>query len=216
VNLSRVRWDTTVSTLIAENDDERERIQFNDIQISQRPSDPITPLSKGEFNAILAEAKHCSELTTLLAFYREGQNDMMRLRYITAFFNFYFVIEGLYAAGKSEKPVVVGHFKRSKILCSAVESCLNDGLPTDPVKSVQTIQAILKRMNRQLNVNHILELLVIMRSKLHHYDMKTQIAGTPFTDYNYRLLAHFIQKICTIVLSEELQARAALKDHERL
>jgi hypothetical protein len=44
-----------------------------------------------------------SSMIVLIAFFREGKNDYIEQKFINAFFNFYFVLEGMFGNGKTKK-----------------------------------------------------------------------------------------------------------------
>ena len=71
-----------------------------------------------------------------MSFWREGSNDFEEGHFINAFYNFYFVLEGMYADGKFKTDPVVAEFKKSAELRQSLGRFVNTGSPINYIRQV--------------------------------------------------------------------------------
>jgi hypothetical protein len=207
--LKRIRWEHSTSIAIAETEEEKAQVQFSNFRYRRDIDDKPRDVAVKDLAGVLEIAYACGDLSTVLAFYREGCNDMDTQRYITAYFSFYFVVEGLYANGKSNKDVVRQNFLKSEVLTRTVQAAVAAGLPPRPATGdVYTIESLLKRFNRSYDVVGVLDMLILMRGDLHHFlNKRTKPTGNPFTHHRYEGLAQFMRVLTNRVLLEEMNFR---------
>jgi hypothetical protein len=206
-NLDRIRWDSPKCSIIPETPLEEARIEFNNVRVRREPPDPVTDMDLDVFPRLVRLALKSKHLASPLAFHREGRMDMKNLRYITAYFSYYFVLEGLYANGKWRSEAVEAEFNRSKALRGAIQQCVSHGLPKTAMGDAYTVEGLLASKAKRLTVENIIWLLVQTRGDLHHFvNSPTKPSGTPLTHDRYEVLAMFIGKISHLVLLEEINA----------
>jgi hypothetical protein len=178
--IRRIRWDRPSISLIPENDRESSRVNTWDFVLARSfPHEPCRIREAG-FREMMTEAPRFESLAVLKAFLREGKNDFRDLRFVHAFYSFFFVIEGLFADGHSKKSKMLQAFSESKELRLATQITL-DVLAKD-TDAYQTFQHIFAQ--RQLALDHkgVWTFLVNTRGQLHHYSLKSsQRVDTPFS-----------------------------------
>lgn len=206
-NLTRVRWEAATYIVIPETDLEKANVEFNTVEVTPGWPDPTTDIGTDGFEDLIARADQCRDLSTVLAFYREGLTDMRALRYITAFYSFYFVLEGLYGNGKTKNPAVEAEFKRSIVLRAAIDQCIQRGLPQARLGTIKTIENLTEGIGKKPDADGIIRMLVSIRGDLHHFvNRKSRPSGSPFTHERYEVLAIFMRKMTHLVLHEEINS----------
>ena len=131
-NLEAIHWNLAESFVEAENEEEKARSRLKSWMMSPDIEDPVVDLSPEALRLVFSHAKLCSRLTATIAFHRAGINDIRRAENISAFFGFYFVLEGLYANGQFHAKPVIQEFRRSPELTDAIERVVSQGIP-EPV-----------------------------------------------------------------------------------
>jgi hypothetical protein len=191
-NLEAIHSNLAETFVEAESDEEKARSRLNAWGMTPDIEDPIVDFSPEALRLILSHAKLCSRLTATIAFHRDGVNNIRRAEYISAFFGFYFVLEGLYGNGKSNSHHVIEHFKRSPELVSAVDRVVAQGIPEPIVFGDIGIPEMLGKMNKAQTTDNLIELLVQKRGALHHYaGTKSRTGASPLTNEHYFSLAQF-------------------------
>ena len=204
-NLEAIHSNLAETFVEAESDEEKARSRLNAWGMTPHIEDPIVELSSEALRLILSHAKLCSRLTATIAFHRDGVNNIRRAEYISAFFGFYFVLEGLYGNGKSNSRQVIEHFKRSSELVIAINRIVEQGIPEPMVFGDIGIPEMLGKMNKTQTTDSLIELLVQKRGALHHYaGTKSRTGASPLTNEHYFSLAQFSMRVSRIVLESEL------------
>jgi hypothetical protein len=205
-NLTRIRWESATCIIIPETPEEEAQIEFNNSKYTHEPPDPTMEIDLDNFPKLVQFSLKCKRLASPLAFHREGRTDMKNMRYITAYFSYYFVLEGLYANGKWKGDAVKAEFRRSQILTNAIQQCIRHGFPKPAMGHIYTVEGLLASKGRKVTLENIIWLLVETRGDLHHFvNSPTKSSGTPFTHDRYEVIALFIGKISHLVLLEEIK-----------
>jgi hypothetical protein len=205
-NLSRIHWESPTRIIIPETPEEEVQIEFNNTKYSHQPPDPTMEVDLDTFPMMVQFSLKCKHLASPLAFHREGGTDMKNMRYITAYFSYYFVLEGLYANGKWKSDAVKAEFKRSRILKNAIQQCIDHGFPKPSMGHIYTVESLLASKGKKVTPDNMIWLLVETRGDLHHFvNSPTKPSGTPFTHDRYEVLALIIGKISHLVLLEEIK-----------
>ena len=128
-----------------------------------------------------------------MSFYREGHNEYKLSRYINAFYNFYFIIEGLFANGKFKTNDVIREYLASPVLVPIVQEFLDKvGSNYDPNESAtrEQLEAELKTRDQPITTDAVIKLIVKKRGELHHFNIdSSKQQGTPFNHSDYKMLA---------------------------
>ena len=209
--ITRIRWEHATSIAIPETPEEAASIQWNNLKVmrvhrDERPKEPTVE----DFSATLHMGYHARELATIMSFFREGDGDMRIFRYISAFYSFYFVIEGLFANGRFGNKEVRAEFKKSKVLTDAITHVLGLPLYSGParIKGVVSIDEFLKLVKQGRNVDGIIHMITWVRGDVHHFvNSPKKLTASPFTHHRYEMLASFLHDICLHVLMNEILAR---------
>lgn len=99
--IKRLRWDSARYSLIFENESERASHGVHGVRVDRRnPVRRRSRVGRIELGKAVVATRRFAGLTLPLAFLREGQNDFLDFEYISAFYNFYFVLEGLYGCSR--------------------------------------------------------------------------------------------------------------------
>lgn len=169
--LSRVRWEYAESIAIPETPEEEHQIQWNNLKVMPSLSDDSTTISIQNLAILLQIGHFARELSTTMSFFREGNVDMRTFRYITAFFSFYFVIEGLYGNGRFHGREVRTEFLKSGVLKDSIEEVLRQPLYNRPprIKDVLSLDDFLRIVNKRRDVDGVIHMLVWARGDLHHF-----------------------------------------------
>lgn len=146
---------------------------------------------------LLALRRKYEYLQVPMSFFREGKLDFEAHRYINAFFNFYFFLEGLYGNGKWRSQQIAAEFKKSRHISAAMEKTI-DGL-NDPVweRHRLNLQEFLKASGDDYSVDGLIDFLVGLRGNLHHFSVKqTNLAGHPLNQATFRTPAFLVMAVC--------------------
>jgi len=128
-------------------------------------------------------------------FERDGMNEFHSLRYIQAYYNFYFVLEDLYGEGKTQNKDVEQKFKSNQVLRSIIQDVLDNVIKRN-VNHLQNIQNFLREENKSFDIDGIIELIVRVRGNLHHYSGKsTKRKGTPLNQGDFESMAYLLMGI---------------------
>lgn len=207
--VSRIRWHSARIDFIPETPEEQDQIKANYFQLVPGADQPeqISECNIEKFVAGVHIADKCRDLVGPLSFLREGNNFFNQFRNIQAFFNFYFVLEGLYGGGHYEARKIKPKFLQSKILTSALEQEIRRGFPKPFRGGNQDIETMLKRINKPATVEGLVHLVVHARGDLHHFLDPTKYMGTPLTDDQFECLAKLTGSVAMTALTEEVQSR---------
>ena len=204
-NLEAIHWSAAEVFLEAESEEEEQYLLLKGWTMTPAINDPVVDLSPEQLGFIIANAKTCSPLTTTLAFYRAGINEIRRANNISAFFNFYFVLEGLYGNGKWRGKDVIYEFGKSAIVVQALENIIAEGFPRAMGEDV-SIADRLAKINKPCNPAGMIHFLVHTRGDLHHHSgLNGRAAGSPLVNEHYQALAQFSLRICQAVLLSSLK-----------
>lgn len=223
--LSRVRWEHATTILIPETEEEERLIKFNNLSMSRTPPDDSCDPGLADFYAFLQIGNCARDIVQTLAFYREGCMDLNGGRFITAFFSFYFVIEGLYSNGKWRQNEVKVEYLKSNVLRESIGTALAMPLFQKPrTNLIYSLEDFLRMANRVVaeyvakdpkkarapltrNIDDVIEMITWVRGELHHFGGQVSVARSPFAHQRYEMLANFMHDVCLGVLGKETLAR---------
>jgi hypothetical protein len=200
-DVNYIDWRCPKLEWIPESEEEKAGLTVSECDIHRRfAPEPRDIDPKRLAKAVLNRAQ-MSYLDIPLSFFREGKADYRQGRYINAFFNFYFFIEGLYADGRSSEPEVIGRFLQSDQMKRAAELTVEHfESMTDPHggRHVLNLRVFLRELGFAWNPEGLLHLLVRMRNLLHHYSHKSRGVrrGHPLNQAEYESLAALAMTLC--------------------
>jgi hypothetical protein len=209
--LTRIRWEEATAIIIPESREEEQRIQWNNLRITRESPDNHVRISAEDFCTLLQLGNFARELVTTMSFFREGNIDLKTFRFITAFFSFYFILEGLYANGKSKNKEVCLEFAKSQLLRATIATTLQMPLYSGGIEKpgdIFSIDQFLSLARKRRDVEGVIHMLVWVRGDLHHFvNNPNKLTGSPFTHHRYETLAWFIHDVCLQVLTTEITNR---------
>jgi hypothetical protein len=193
-NLKRVNWQKSTLEYYPETEAEHNRVQLMPPWFflwEFQPDDP-TELSVDNLVRMVSATDVLKPLIVPMAFYREGRNEYRVGRYIGAFFNFYFVIEGLFGNGQWRTDDVIRELLKSPVFTTFVQQLLDkvakNGDLAEGLTKAQLEQE-LKSRGQDYTPEGLIKLVVKKRGELHHFSVgSTKQQGTPFNNLDYKII----------------------------
>lgn len=135
-----------------------------------------------------------AEIEIPLNFFRRGMLDLRDRQFIEAFYDFFFVVEHLYAEGKFHKAAVLEVFKRSVVLCSFTNEVIADAACM--LRHERAVRAEFEKTYALMTPDEALNHLVDLRGQLHHQIPKRRDNWRPEDQSKYELDTLFLQAVC--------------------
>ena len=159
-------------------------------------------VNESDLKNLLDRKQELKHLTIPFSFYREGINEYNTNKFINAFYNFYFFIEGLYSNGKWRSNLVVREYLKSEHIRLSVSEIINtlknDG---EYYKEYILIKRYLEEENLQFDIKGIVTLIVNFRGNLHHFYMKSsKTKGHPLNQEEFRIISFLLLYLCVLLI----------------
>lgn len=146
-NFKRVNWQSVRHSVICETDEERQKTQVFGLSLGKAfPDEPIK-IDKQDLRDLIDIKDRYSSMIIPLAFFREGRNEYIDQKFINAFFNFYFILEGIFGNGKTKNKDVAREFKNSVRLRGFTQKAIDEFIRPEPKH--------LNRLNEMLSRRHM-------------------------------------------------------------
>jgi hypothetical protein len=201
--VSNVRWAAMRYELIFESEAEREAAVIFGWQSDRRVADVIAELDAPALQGVIDYKDQYRPLAAPLSFYREGLNDYVALKFINAFFNFYFIFEGFYGGGKTKNYAVEEEMKKSADFRDAIIETLEDMKKICPDTFLRLCTEM--ECSDPPSPSAIIRHLVRMRGRLHHFtNSSNRVEGTPFTHEVFEPVAELARQLALGVLFTEI------------
>jgi hypothetical protein len=143
--------------------------------------------------AVMASAA-ATEVEIPLNFFRRGMLDLRDRQFIEAFYDFFFVVENLYAAGKFHKAAVLEAFTHSVVLCTFIKEVIADA--GSMLRHERGVRTEFEKAYALMTPVEALNRLVELRGQLHHQTPKRRDNWHPEDQSKYELDALFLQAVC--------------------
>jgi len=186
--LRKIHWDKVKEEFIPQNEEEKKYIKVFSFKTTEEYSDPKATIKETILKHYVINGAKYEQLAIPKAFWREGINYFKKFQYIQAFYNYYFIIEGLYANGKSGEKEVLKEFAKSSELSEICEKTLNQFK-----KDKRHGKKLIEMMNEENCPNDkfgLQRLLFKIRGRLHHYSKKSsKSVSTPFSQREFETVA---------------------------
>lgn len=200
-NLKRIRWQSAWIEYIPETEEEKEQAKLTKFRWEKKlPDDDVEVPAKSLAQMVLRKDTH-DLLNVYLSFYREGLNEYKSFRFINAFFNFYFILEGVYGNNEWRNFEVREAFKNSPDFSVFLQEVIDNDISKS--KEMQDdVSAMLNSLkdrygnplNKSMDIDGLTHLIVDTRGTLHHYsDDPNRQQNTPFNHESF-------QSITTVML----------------
>lgn len=211
--LNRVRWDASTEIWQPESFEEERLVQVNNVALRKEENNRLGRVAPDVLAGMAARAQALNQLTVLKALLREGSNEFQERRYIQAFYDFYFVIEGRYANGKSSEVEVLKSYRGSGELMGIARKTfeLYRGLivPSD------RLARLLAAERCSIDAEGLLRLTVRLRGRLHHFNPRSgRPQPTPFEQDAFREIALIMRTMAMWAIGQgelELKAKEATR-----
>ena len=156
----------------AESVDEQERLKIHNFKIKNEeiPDRDIPPIAFDIVarSVIAAQKAHDDEVP--LIFFRKGKNDYLEGRYIEAIYDFYFMFENMYGAGKTKNYAVKKEFSNSDEFLECINGVLQS--PSSKLITDKFLFARYEKLYKGKSPEEVVERFVGLRGFLHHHSSK--------------------------------------------
>ena len=202
--LRKINWNEAKDKLLFDTEEERQKAQIYGVQLMKDYPEQIISVTPEQLKQIVITKDKYTSLTIPKSFFREGKNDFTSLKYINAFYNFYFVLESLCGNGKTKNSQVEKEFKSSAHLRTFLDNFIENMLPKEQ-RHMDKITEMLKFRNKKLSVDSIIELIVKTRGDLHHFvNNPRKVQGTPFNHQEFETIAWIMLGVSVFVISQKI------------
>lgn len=204
-NLRRIYWEEPKQEWIPETKEEESRLKVSAVSFRREgyPDDPRR-LTKRAFESIIRTKNKFDCLTTLKAFYREGDRFFKGFQYINAFYNFYFILEDLYGGGKTKNKQIEENFRSSAELREIINWVMKKHIDAHK-KHSKNISESLKERNLKNTADDIMKLLVRTRGRVHHYTSKSTLRqATPLAQRDFESMAFLTMGIALMSILRQI------------
>lgn len=203
-NLKKIHWEEAKQEWIPETPEEKSKLNVFGVSLNRTYPDAPTPLRKDILMGIVRGKDKYDGLTTLKSFYREGKNFFTQFRYVDAFYYFYFILEDLHGGGKTRNAVIEKNFKSSKELRETVEWVMRTQINTSEKHSKSILQLLAEQKIKN-GVDAIIELIIAIRGRLHHYYSRSSLKqATPLNQRDFESPAFLVMGIALMSILKEI------------
>jgi hypothetical protein len=162
--LREINWRFPEMEVIFEAGDERTLGHLGAVSV-RRQKPGASAIAEQPFTAIVGIGLKAHKHTVVASFWREGENNWTDGKYINAFFNYYFVLEGLHGNRKTKNYQIEEAMLQSTTLLCLVDKYLHGNHP------MQHLEQLAKMLNLTVipTAQDFVKLLVSTRGRLHHF-----------------------------------------------
>ena len=146
-----------------------------------------------------------------LTFFSRGREDLFYERYIEAYYDFYFIIETMFANGKTDKKKVIKELEGSSLLCDCISTFFNSASHTQMLKEISITK--FDELVAVKSHNKLFEHIVDTRGRLHHHSLKQSNVDRKWhpakqKDFSFdaKLLHSICYEICMKLVLDEMYA----------
>lgn len=188
--IERIHWDTAEERWIPETEEEKSEVNVfshsGNVFYPPRPSF----LDSRHLKRVLDERDRYQQLVVPLSFYREGQNEYRAKRYIAAYFNLYFFLEGIYGKGKTKNRLIRQAFAQSKQLSEAAAFVLIFLDEKGQEHHRRALELFFAEERCDWSTDGLLKLIVAVRGNLHHFSSgSSKRVGHPLNQQEFHTMA---------------------------
>lgn len=184
---------------IAETQDEKKKIKIRNYKRGYEKKKyedlPLVPLDIFQ-RAILASMstfdKDIDQLQVPLTFFRKGRHDLSQKRFLDASYDFYFMVETLFADGKHGTKDVKALYKANTQLIFCINRVIQDEYRMSVLNGISPEK--FKKFIYAKNVAEILDYVVELRGAIHHHTLK-KMKWDPSRDFEFEFEAYLLSFI---------------------
>ena len=168
-----------------------ERSDLGAVRVS-RVKVPAQKISEEALVSIVGIGLKAQSLTMVASFWREGENDWVAGKFINAFFNYYFALEGLYSNRKTKNRDVEAEMLKSAELLDQIEKFNAGQHPVQHLKQLATMLDLATTPTAE----ELVGLLVSTRGKLHHFQNNpNREQGSPLVHNKYEGITYLARHL---------------------
>jgi hypothetical protein len=197
-NLNRIHWEHAREERIAERPEER---GFG-FQLVPEYKEARIPITRGELTSLLNNKKLLSPLAVVKSFWREARNSYNASRYISAFVNSFFILEGLYANGKFGKKEICRQFLACPPFVDSITR-LFAMVQQECPEHLHKLSKGLEQSGKTLDVKEFAELLVATRADLSHFVSRDLRKRARLSEESYWSISFLCLKLATILIEHQ-------------
>lgn len=204
--LRRIHWESPTLNIIFESPQEQNRPDWSalmDFKPGRGKRAPARVKDDAFQSFALLSTRH-SRIAVVLSFWREGSNEFEEGNFINAFYNFFFVLEGMYANGKFRTDAVLSEFSKNAELRESVDMFLKSG---QPLNHIEQVTKMLTTRRMPTDATGMMKLIVYTRGDLHHFaDNPNKIQPSLFQQDQFEGLASIMRFISRRALLNRMMA----------
>ena len=198
IGVQSIDFDHAEESWLADTPEEKEELQLYGVTRGKIE----TPVNQWPFTSFdlvaraFLSAHKGRDIETALSFFRKGRLDVLEARYIEATFDFLFMIESLYAAGKFKSAQAEEQFLNTEELQTLIGKTVGDSTLRQNVAGDSRISASFARDYVGKSAVEITRHLVKLRGFLHHHTASRPDIWHPDDHVRYGGDAYFLQHLC--------------------
>ena len=210
-SIKSIAWDSPNEIWFPETDEEQKRIQISGIKIRKDPAELINKFSEQQFSQIITNKEHYISLIVPKAFFREGLNEFHTMRYINAFYSFYFIIEDIYGEGSTSNIKIANACKKSHVFKEILQRMLVK-IAEKEAKIEMNIRKLCIEEQEKFDIEGIINLIRKIRNNLHHYsNSHSKHHGTPFNHADFEGVSFLMMGLAYHTINRKIEDIAKLK-----
>lgn len=197
LGIRKIHWETAKREWVPETDDDKRRLTLLSHGIDWSFPEEPQLFSPRIMYELVEDRDRLRYLMIPMAFVREGINDYKRFRFVSAFYQFYFYLEDLYAGGKWKTKAVKAAFRRSPQMREVAQQAVElFSRPTNRSDRIG-LEEFLAEQGFKFTAEGILDLIVEMRGQLHHFSQRSpKTHGHPLNQAMFKPLAYLLMHCC--------------------
>jgi hypothetical protein len=190
--------DQPLREFLPETPEETAACQITSIRYQRRDREklPIVPNTTDLLIRCIVSRGKLAPYEVPLEFHRRGVDDRYREQYVEAIFNFFFVLEYLFAGGKFRSAQVVENFLASPELLAGLAEARTQFLGA--IQSEDLAKRFREKYGDQSD-EEIVQTIVELRGKLHHQSIK-RTNWHPALQKEFEMDADLLGAVCQSVL----------------
>lgn len=197
IGIRSINWQEAEREWIPETDEDRAELSLFSHKVSAKYEERPHLFDPGMLRSIIENRGELEKFVLPLAFVRDGINEYKRMRYISAFYNFYFYLEDLYAEGKWRTRQVKERFLTSAHLGEVAKAAVLSFSKASQQRERESLEESLIEHGLAFSAAGLLELVVEMRGRLHHFSQRSsKVQGHPLNQHNFKALAYLTMQFC--------------------
>jgi hypothetical protein len=195
--LEKIGLDETDISWVAESEEEKQRLRIPSFTFRFKKPDSVSlKLPFGVITQAIMGATETLDWEVPLNFFRKGKNDFLERRFIDAIHDFYFLLETLFANGKTKNKHVMAEFTKSSTLIALSAQVLKEGEMSVYRRSKKNLLEIFRNKYSKKSPEEYLKDIVKLRGFLHHHTIQNSKIWNPSLEYEYEMDAILIQELC--------------------